>query len=215
MTTAKPVKREYRSPRRDALRRETRRAILDAAGRLFAERGFAGTSVDAIAESAAVGRATVFAHFASKADLLKAAYDVILVGDDEPVALPDRPESRRIRADPDASRFLVGYATIVAGVLQRLAPIHEAIRGAASGDADAAEVWRTIQAERRRGSENVVEEVRRRAALRTDTEPSRLADVVYVLVDAGTYATLVSDRGWSHGAYTDWLGRTLVEQLIG
>lgn len=215
MTTAKPVKREYRSPRREALRRETRRAILDAAGGLFAERGFVGTSFDAIAEAAEVGRATVFAHFASKAELLKAAYDVLLVGDDEPVALPDRPESLRIRADPDARRFLVGYAAIVADVLRRLAPIHEAIRGAASGDPEAADVWRRVQAERRRGGENVVAEVGRRGALRTDVDPRRLADVVYVLVDAGTYATLVTERGWPQEAYAEWLGTTLVEQLIG
>lgn len=209
------VKRDYRSPRRDAVRRETRRAILGAAGRLFAERGFVGASFDAIAAAAGVSRATVFAHFSSKAELLKAAYDVILVGDDEPIALPDRPESVRIRADPDAHRFLMGYAAIVAGVHRRLAPIHEAIRAAANSDADAADVWRAIQAERRRGSENVVEEVRRRGSLRTDATPPRLADVVYVLVDAGTYATLVADRGWAHEAYADWLGRILVEQLIG
>ena len=58
------------------MRRETRRAIVDAAARLFADRGYIGTSFDAIAEAAGVGRATVFDHFPTKTGLLKTAYDV-------------------------------------------------------------------------------------------------------------------------------------------
>jgi AcrR family transcriptional regulator len=209
------VKREYRSPRRDALRRQTRRAILDAAGRLFAERGYVGTSFEAVANAAGVGRATVFAHFASKSILLKAAYDVVLVGDDEPVALPDRPESIRVRAEPDARRFLAGYAGIAADALGRLGPIHEAIRGAAGVDPDAAAVLQAVRAERRRGGGNIVAAVRERGALRAGADPGHLADAVYALIDPAVYTTLVVERGWSHEAYVTWLGETLAQQLIG
>ena len=48
----------------------TRAAIHDAGMRLFAERGFAATTVDQIAEAADVSRATVFTYFASKEEIV-------------------------------------------------------------------------------------------------------------------------------------------------
>src|SRR5271163_4337566 len=89
---SRPAKK---SPYRSLLRTEqaaaTRRLVLDAATRLFVERGYAATSIDAIAEAAGVGRSTVFAAAGGKSWLLKTAYDRAIVGDDEPVPLLQRP----------------------------------------------------------------------------------------------------------------------------
>lgn len=49
-----------------------RRAILDAAGRLFLERGYNATSMDAIAEAAPVSKPTLYSHFKDKNDLFAA-----------------------------------------------------------------------------------------------------------------------------------------------
>jgi TetR/AcrR family transcriptional regulator, regulator of autoinduction and epiphytic fitness len=214
--TNKPaaVKRSYQSDRRDAQARATRAAILDAAAALFAERGYVATSFDAVAVGAGVSRATVFAHFPTKALLLKAAYDVTLVGDDEPVPLPERPASLRVRAEPDPVVFLAGYAAVVTDVYQRLSPIYEAIRGAAHADTEAANVWRAIRAERRIGGGNVVAGVVGRGALRDDVDPERAADVVYALVDPGLYHLLVRERGWEHETYTGWLAQALQRELL-
>lgn len=48
-----------------------RRAILRAATRLFLQRGFAGTSMDAIAGAAGVSKLTLYAHFGSKDGLFQ------------------------------------------------------------------------------------------------------------------------------------------------
>src|SRR5918998_397380 len=48
----------------------TRAAIHDGAMRLFAEHGFAGTTIDQIAEAADVSRATVFSYFPAKEDIV-------------------------------------------------------------------------------------------------------------------------------------------------
>jgi AcrR family transcriptional regulator len=212
---SEPVKRRYASPRRVAQQRATRRAIVAAAAQLFAERGYVATSFDAIAEAASVGRATVFAHFPRKSDLLKTAYDVTLVGDDEPIPLPERPDSLAVQADPDPKRFLFGYAAIATGVARRASPIYEAIRGAAHADPEAAAVWRQVGAERRIGGGNVVAGVARRQALRPDVDPDRAADLVFALVDPGLYHLLVRERGWTHETFTGWLAATLQRELLG
>ncbi len=187
---------------------------MDAAARLFAERGYVATSFDAIAEAAGVGRATAFAHFPTKAGLLKTAYDVTLVGDDEPIPLPERPESLAVRAERDPLRFLAGYTAIVTGVARRVSPIYEAIRGAAQADPEAAFVWRQIGTERRIGGGNIVASVVDRHALRPGADPDRAADLVFALVDPGLYHLLVRERGWPHEAFTDWLAATLQRELV-
>jgi AcrR family transcriptional regulator len=52
-------------------------AILDAACKLFAERGFAGTSVDAIALEAGVAKGAVYHHFSSKEEILDQLVDAM------------------------------------------------------------------------------------------------------------------------------------------
>jgi AcrR family transcriptional regulator len=49
---------------------QTRAAIADAAVALFAERGFAETTMDDVAQAAGVSRRTVYRHFPSKDDLV-------------------------------------------------------------------------------------------------------------------------------------------------
>ena len=55
---------------RERKKRATRGAIRDAAMRLFAEHGFAGTTIDQIAEAANVSRATVFTYFPTKEEIV-------------------------------------------------------------------------------------------------------------------------------------------------
>lgn len=56
---------------RSARKVETRRRIMAAAGELFAERGFTGTSMDDIAEAAGVSKGTIFYNYKNKADLFE------------------------------------------------------------------------------------------------------------------------------------------------
>ena len=55
---------------RDKQRDETRQRLLDAAGRLFAERGYDQTTSAEIADAAGVTERTLFRHFDTKADLM-------------------------------------------------------------------------------------------------------------------------------------------------
>jgi AcrR family transcriptional regulator len=67
ITSASPVR--ARKLRRGPL---TRKQILDAALKLFSERGFARTSVRDIGQAAGITDAAIYYHFASKRDLFEA-----------------------------------------------------------------------------------------------------------------------------------------------
>ncbi|GAA4691558.1 TetR/AcrR family transcriptional regulator [Pseudonocardia yuanmonensis] len=60
------------SPRRRVARAERERQILDAAVAVFAERGYANASMDAVAERVGVTKPVLYTHFGSKEGLLLA-----------------------------------------------------------------------------------------------------------------------------------------------
>src|ERR1700735_5706438 len=59
-----------RPTREEAEARDVR--LLDVATRLFMERGFDGTSIDAVAEAAGISKPTVYARYHDKRDLFAA-----------------------------------------------------------------------------------------------------------------------------------------------
>lgn len=214
MESSGAVKRSYRSPLRDARALGTRRAIIDAAARRFAEQGYVATSVDAIASAAGVGRATVFAIFGGKPALLKAAYDAAFGTGDERTPLIQRPEAQAVLAERDARRYLRAYVSLIAGIFARVAPIHEVVRAAADGDPEVAAVWEQIGTERLNGSRRIVSHLEERGGLRPDLDPQRAADLIWVLNDPGMYHMLVNRRGWSSDAYENHLTELLIRELL-
>jgi AcrR family transcriptional regulator len=215
MNSGAKVKRPYQSALRGAQALSTREVIISAASRLFVERGYAATSIDEIARAAGVSRATVFTSVGGKPQLLKSALDVAIVGDDKPVALPERARSIAIRAEPDPRRYLALYAELVTEMGTRLAGVHEALRGAAGADPDARALWESHLAQRRLGAAHVVGDVIAKAgALRDGLDREAASDIVWLLIDPGTLGSLVNGRGWKPEDYQAWLAETLILQLL-
>jgi AcrR family transcriptional regulator len=208
------VKRPYRSAVREAQARATRRAVVEAASRLFVEAGYVATSIDAIGVASGVSRRTVFATGGGKAALLKAAYDLALGGDHDAVPFGERPRSRQVQAEPDPARHLDLYAELCTEVGTRLAPIYEAVRGAASADPEVREVFQGIEIERRVGAGRVVQNQMRRGPLRDGLKPKAAADIVWVLNDPGLFHALVHRAGWTADEFRKWLSKTMQQQLL-
>ncbi|MET7328897.1 TetR/AcrR family transcriptional regulator [Nonomuraea sp. NPDC005650] len=85
-------------PRRSPAKR---RAILDAAIKVFTDQGYARASVDAIAAAAGVGKQTVYGHFGDKEQLfLAAVQEARTVVGAAPAHEPDRPAAQGVAGRP-------------------------------------------------------------------------------------------------------------------
>jgi AcrR family transcriptional regulator len=206
-------RRRYESPRRREQAEATRRAILDAAEGLFGERGYAGTSVAEIAEAAGVALKTVYAAFGTKAEVLRALWNLRLRGDEEPVAVQDRPWVLEVLAEPDARRRLALVARNARVVRERTATLSEIVRQAAPSEPQIAELWERFQRELYElGMRRIAETLERDGVLAGDV--ARAADVLWTLVHPDTFLLLVRERGWTAEAYERWLAEALCRELL-
>ena len=209
------VKRSYDSPLRRERAEATRLAIAAAAGRLFAERGYAATSMEEIAAAAAVSRATVFSSVGGKPELLTAAYRLAVRGPaNANTPLGQQARSRRISAEADAHKLLAGYAGVMVEVSRRLAPLYEAVRAAAHADPEARELWHTVTEERRTAATGIVRRLTERNALLDGLDERSASDILWVLNDPGLYQLLVTQRRWTQRRFRVWLTTTMQTQLL-
>ncbi|MER3478994.1 MAG: TetR/AcrR family transcriptional regulator [Meiothermus sp.] len=107
----------------------TRQALLERAKAAFAERGYAATSLEALARSLGLSKAAVYHHFPSKRALLQALLEEALE------------ETRRALHQPvGLEQRLLGYALAYRGQVEPLAALMTAHSGRRGGDQEAAQV---------------------------------------------------------------------------
>ena len=209
------VKRSYDSSMRVGQARATRAEILRAAATLFVAQGYQRTSVGAVAERAGVTPQTIYNAVGSKQELLKAAYDVTLAGDDEPVSLAERPEVRAMYALTDATDLLRAYARLGRELVERVGPLMLQIAaGAAGGEADLVEHQRVTDAERLVGTQMVIRRVVELGGLRPGLDPDLARDRIWTLNSVQVWDLLTRARGWSGEAYQLWVGEAMADAVL-
>ncbi|HSK26731.1 MAG TPA: helix-turn-helix domain-containing protein [Jiangellales bacterium] len=199
-------RRPYRSPRRQEQAAQTRAMVLEAATRLFAERGWAATGMRDVAREAGVSVETVYANFATKADLLLAAIDVAVVGDADPVALDERPEFAALGRGSRQERTRAA-ARLVTDIHRRTAGVNSALREAAASDPALDRLMREREAGRLR---NVAEGM---ALIAGHPVTMEQADALWAVLDIGVYRMLTDLRGWTPQQYETWLAGA-VDRLL-
>ena len=188
--------------------------MIETARRLFLERGYGATTIEAISELADVPPATVYRLFSSKSGILKALVDVSIVGDEEAVPMADRPEIRTLLAEADPRSNLVGFARITAEVNSRVAPLYRVLVSAAGSDADAAALFDELTRQRQTGQRLIARSLARAGALRPELRERDAADLIHALMSPELYQLLVVDRHWNSERYERWLANTLADQLL-
>jgi AcrR family transcriptional regulator len=206
-------RRRYESPRRREQAAATRLAILEAAEQLFVERSYAGTSVGEVAEAAGVALKTVYAVFGTKAEVLRALWNLRMRGDDEPVPLAERAWVREAIDEPDPIRRLALLARNARIVRERTGVLPKVVQQAAPLDEQIAELWDRFQREfYERGMRTIAKTLERDGVLTVDVKTA--TDILWTLTHPDLYLLLVRQRGWKPDAYERWLTDTLRTQLL-
>lgn len=205
---------DHRSSAPQARTRLARRAVLDAAGHLFTERGYGATTIEAISRTSDVPQATVYRLFSSKQGILKALVDGSITGDDEPVPLAERPPVRSLLSTSDPEDQLAALAAISVDINSRTAPIYGVLLSAASSDQEASALLDELTRQRQRGQGRVATSLARSGTLRPPLRARDAADIIHALASPELYRLLVIDREWTADRYRRWLTATLTEQLL-
>jgi AcrR family transcriptional regulator len=210
-------RRRYDGTRRREQAARTRARIVEVAARLFVERGYAGTTIPAIAAESGVAVETVYRSASGKAGLLADAVRAAVAGGPERAEVPvtERPAIRRITEEQDPVRQLRLYAATQPGIWSRVGPLLRVLDAAANSDASLVELREQIAAERRHGlRDGLGRMLEQRAVLRDGVNAERAGDIVYAVCGQANYLALVGDCGWTEAAYETWLAETLVAALL-
>jgi AcrR family transcriptional regulator len=212
MSAVKP--RKYASRLRQDQARLTRLRIIESAERLFAERGYATTTIEAVAGDAGVAVDTVYATFGNKRGILFALLSLRVGGDDQPVSILDRPGPQATRAEPDQRRQLAMFATDIARVIERFRPVDDIIRSAAAVDPEVANTRTAIQEDRFRNMRTVVGWIEANGPLRDGVTTDDAAAILWTLTSPDVQRLFRDLRGWSQERYARWIEETAVSALL-
>jgi AcrR family transcriptional regulator len=201
-------KRTYRSRARQRQAEDTRRRILAATRELFAIRGYAGTTIEAIAEIADVSPKTITAVFGSKRALLAELINPEAVNSQVQQLIAN------LRETPDPAQRLSLVAQITRQAYEPLVNELELLRTAGAVAPELAELARQIEARRRQNQARVIAYLYEQDRLRRGLSVEEATDVCWALTSYGLYRMLVVDQGWEPERYETWLAQALIEQLL-
>jgi len=207
-------KRSYNSSRRKAQSLETQMQILKAAEQLFVERGYRGTSIDAIAQKADVAAETIYSNFGNKRAILSRVVDVAVVGDREPIPLLARSYITEIESETDQHHQIELFAKRVQLIMSGVAPMFEVMRSAAKTEPEIDILLKDYLNGRIQGMNYFYDCLTANGNLRKNMDRQTAAEIFWILTSAEVYNLLIMDRQWSAEEYEHWLAETLSRLLL-
>ncbi len=184
----------------------TKDQIASAARALFAEHGYAATTIAAIAREADIPVQTVYSALGSKARILERITGQWMA-ESQTVALAEA-----YLSEPDPREQLRLLAALNRRQLDAGSDVVAIYQEAARAEPRMAETLRQVLAAREREIRKLVEAVVARR--RTGPTVDEALDITLTLTLPEVYRTLVVERGWSPSRYETWLAETLAAQLL-
>lgn len=204
------VKRSYSSPLREQGAAYTRLLVRDAGHRLFARDGFVATSIKKIAYEADVSERTVYTHYRNKVEIFQDALNVAIAGDEQPVAMRDRPTFEELLRMSSA-RDLIDEA--VAGntaILERAGALIMAGVESSGADADMRRISDEGEHAMRSNCLAVAEALVRTGEVLPELGTEAVADVLTTMLSPHVHQLL----GWPADRYRAWLTDALRATLL-
>jgi AcrR family transcriptional regulator len=215
MTKLKSPKRTYDSSRRQAQANETRRHILEAARKLFIERGYAGATAEAIAAEAGVSAQTIYAIFKNKKRILVSLMNVSpATGVEDHTPMVERANVQAVSQEHEQRRQLQMFAEVVAGNLDQVAAVFEVMTEAAKVEPDFERIIQKLNKQRLEHMTSAVQDIAANGPFRDNIDETYARDTVWTLTSGEVFLLLTRDRGWSKEKYAEWLAEMLIRALL-
>jgi AcrR family transcriptional regulator len=197
-----------RIDRREQMALQTRADILRAARRLFAERGYAATSINDIADEAGVAIQTIYARLGSKRGMLLALIDLI----DEEAGVGPHAEQVMSAETPHAA--LRAAVRLTRSFQERCGDIIEALVTAAGAEPELADAVAEGQRRHRQGARLTIGRIQELEGLRDDLPPERAQALLALSTSHQAWFELIHgyELGWdpAEGWLVDALSRALL-----
>ncbi len=207
----KPSRRSYNSPLRADQARQTRGRILDAAYQLFANGGYARTTIAAVADEAGVSPETIYLTLGGKRGLLEGVIEMAITPDS---STQEDELWNQLAHVTDASDRLEAMVEYSCAILARTGPVHAVIRGAADKEPFAAALGSRLLHDR---LTNQTERIGRYlgSALRPGLSVSEAGERFCALASPELYQLLTVEFGWTATRHRNWLTSLLDTELLG
>lgn len=205
---AKGKKRSYKSQVRDRQSGDTRRRIVEATRQLLQSDGYAGMTIEAIAQRAEVSAQSVYAIFKSKTGILTELLDQSTFGAGYEDAV------RQTMSTTDAEMRLRSAAGIARQIHEAQSATFDLLRGAGVVAPELAKLEQQREDLRYERQEIMIISLREAKRLRPDLDYRTAQDIFWMFTGRDVYRMLVRERGWSLQKYQDWLADTLVDSLL-
>ena len=213
MSSPRPSRRSYDSPRRREQAAATRQVVIAAARELFERDGYPATSVAAIAQAAQVTPRTVYLGFETKAGLLRAVWNRALRGERDDAPIAEHGWFQEVLNEPDPERTLRLNARNSRRFKERSTKLLQVVRDTAPLEPEIAKLWHRIQMEYHANQLTVVQSLGP-GALRHGLGERRAADILWTLNHPNTWIQLNVLHGWTPAQYEHWVGDTSCHQLL-
>jgi hypothetical protein len=144
-----------------------------------------------------------------KPAIVKAVYDVAIVGDHEAVPVAERDAYRAMLGDPDPDSAARTYGRLTAELIGRIGPVLRVLANA-SQEPELSDLLEETRRERLVGTRQFLTTVSRAE----DTERlDHAVDVIWAVISPEVALLLVEQRGWTLAAYGEWLAEQVISQL--
>jgi AcrR family transcriptional regulator len=187
--------------------RETKRRIARAARRVFANGGYAASSVEQVAREAGVAVRTVYAAFGGKKPILAAICDEWLAE----AGVAD--VGGRVMGEADAGRRLELVAHLNRRQWELGQDVLPMLEAAAASDAEVARMLAGWKDARAGGIRDAIRPLA--GALRAGLSWEEAAATARALSAPEVYSELVRGEGWTPDRYEAWLGQLFRDVLLG
>jgi AcrR family transcriptional regulator len=159
-----------------------------------------------------VATQTIYFVFHTKAELISALIDMLVMGEEEPTIPQDTEWWRAMVTEPDPAAALRHFVLGAAPLYQRASTVSEILRAAALTDEEVRRTFEMHEQLRAVGFREVIDLLAKKGKLRSTRQ--RATDVLLTTYGDTTYYMLSHERGWSHQQIVDWFCDVLPDLLL-